>query len=200
MYIGRIITKGKNLETVDFVDITQQLDITDKTIPTLIIGKQNAEKIYGKENVHVLDKKIEDNVYWTFGKLERRNDFERDLLSFNKMLVKKLFKSVKYEYFNVYTSCYSDIKALLTKIDRNKGNVCYVSDRDLYLLIENSVYGISFMDLNYIGVDKEKVINRIKCNRSNKIITNDYFISKNMKKYLNNTKFMVPYIYFLSKN
>lgn len=200
MYIGRIITKAKNLETVDFVDITQQLDITDKTTPTLIIGKQNAEKIYGKENVHVLDKKIEDNVYWTFGKLERRNDFERDLLSFNKMLVKKLFKSVQYEYFNVYTSGYSDIKALLTKIDRNKGNVCYVSDRDLYLLIENSVYGISFRDLNYIGVDKEKVINRIKRNRSNKIITNDYFISKNMKKYINNATFMVPYIYFLLKN
>ena len=200
MYIGRIITKAKNLETVDFVDITQQLDITDKTTPTLIIGKQNAEKIYGKENVHVLDKKIEDNVYWTFGKLERRNDFERDLLSFNKILVKKLFKSVQYEYFNVYTSGYSDIKALLTKIDRNKGNVCYVSDRDLYLLIENSVYGISFRDLNYIGVDKEKVINRIKRNRSNKIITNDYFISKNMKKYINNATFMVPYIYFLSKN
>ena len=110
MYIGRIITKGKNLETVDFVDITQQLNITDKTVPTLIIGKQNAEKIYGKENVHVLDKKIEDNVYWTFGKLERRNDFERDLLAFNKMLIKKLFKNVNYEYFNVYTSDYNEEK------------------------------------------------------------------------------------------
>ena len=116
------------------------------------------------------------------------------------MLVKKLFKNVQYEYFNVYTSGYSDIKVLLTKIDRNKGNVCYVSDRDLYLLIENTVYGVSFSDLEYIGVDKDKVINRIKRNMNNKIITNDYFISKNMKKYLNNTKFMVPYIYFLSKN
>ena len=200
MYIGRIITKGKNLETVDFVDITQQLNITDKTVPTLIIGKQNAEKIYGKENVHVLDKKIEDNVYWTFGKLERRNDFERDLLAFNKMLIKKLFKNVNYEYFNVYTSDYNDVKSLLTKIDKNKGNVCYVSDKDLYLLIGNTVYGISFRDLEYIGVNKDKVINRIKRNRSNKIITNDYFISKNMKKYLNNTRFMVPYMYFLSKN
>ena len=200
MYIGRIITKCKNLETVDFVDITQQLDVTDRTVPTLIIGKQNAEKICGKENVHVLDKKIWDNVYWTFGKLERRNDFERDLLSFNKMLVKKLFKNIQYYYFNVYTSSYSDIKSLLTKIDKKKCNVCYVSDRDLYLLIENTVYGVSFRDLEYIGVNKDKVINRIKRNRNNKIITNDHFISKNMKKYLNNTKFMVPYIYFLSKN
>jgi len=200
MYIGRIITKGKNLETLDFVDITQQLDMTDKTIPTLIIGKQNAEKIYGKENVHVLDKKIEDNVYWTFGKLERRNDFERDLLSFNKILSKKLFNSVKYEYFNVYTSGYSDIKTLLTKIDRNKGNVCYVSDRDLYLLIDNVVYGISFRDLEYIGIDKDKVINRIKRNRNTRMVTNDYFISRNMKKYLNSTRFIIPYIYFLSKN
>jgi hypothetical protein len=200
MYIGRIITKGKNLETVDFVDITQQLNITDKTVPTLIIGKQNAEKICGKENVHVLDKKIEDNVYWTFGKLERRNDFERDLLAFNKMLIKKLFKNINYEYFNVYTTDYNDVKSLLTKIDKNKGNVCYVSDKDLYLLIGNTVYGISFRDLEYIGVNKDKVINRIKRNRGNKIITNDYFISKNMKKYLNNTRFMVPYIYFLTKN
>ena len=93
MYIGRIITKGKNLETLDFVEVTTKFEKGDNSIPTLIIGKENAEKIYGKENIHVLDKKIEDNVYWTFGKLERRNDFERDLQSFNKLLLDNLLGS-----------------------------------------------------------------------------------------------------------
>lgn len=201
MYIGRIVTKSNNVETLDFVDITPNVESITPDIPTLIIGKQVAEKIYGKDNVHVLDKKIKDNVYWTFGRLERRNDFERDLSNFNKMLYKKVLGNIQYEYVNVFNSDYSDIKNLLIRIDKLNGNVFYVTDEHLYAFIDGVVYGISFNDTDYLGIDKEKLINRIKkYNKNNKIITNNYFISKNMRKYMDNSKIMVPYLYFLSKN
>lgn len=200
MYIGRIITKGKNLETLDFVEVTTKFEKGDNSIPTLIIGKENAEKIYGKENIHVLDKKIEDNVYWTFGKLERRNDFERDLQSFNKLLLDNLLRGVKYEYFNVFTCGYNDTKLLLHKIDTLKNNIFYVTDRHLYMLLNKTVVGVSFDELEYVGISRDKVIERIKSNKNNKIINNDYFISKNMRKYFNNNRIIIPYVYFLSKN
>ena len=58
MNIGRIITKNKNIDTLDFVDVTEHIGNIDNFIPTLIVGKKNAEEIYGKDNVKVLDKKI----------------------------------------------------------------------------------------------------------------------------------------------
>ena len=74
MYIGRIITKNKNINTLDFVDVTKNVGSIDNFTPTLIIGKKKAEEIYGKENIKVLDKKITNNVSWTFDKVERRNE------------------------------------------------------------------------------------------------------------------------------
>ena len=64
MYLGRIITKSKNVDTIDFVDITNDKSFAkDCTIPTLVIGKKNAQELVGKENIHFLDKKISDNLY-----------------------------------------------------------------------------------------------------------------------------------------
>ena len=201
MYIGRIVTKSNNVETLDFVEITQNIDTTAQDLPTLIIGKKIAEKIYGKENIHVLDKHITGNIYWTFAKLERRNDFERDLADFNKYLMKKMLSNVIYEYVDVFNVTYSKMKNLLNKIDTTKTGVFYVTEKHVYMLLDNVVYGIALNDLDYIGISSEKVVNRIKkYNKSNKIITNNYFISKNMRKYMDNNKIIVPYIYFLMKN
>lgn len=200
MYIGKIITKSKNLDTIDFVEITSKYEMSDNTLPTLIIGKENAEKIYGKEKIHVLDKKIEENVYWTFSKLERRNDYEKDLHSFNMKLINNLLNKVQYSYFNIFTCKYEDVKNVIIKIDTLNTNVFYITNEHLYMLLNNDVIGISFEELKYIGIPKEKILSRIKKNKYNKIINNDYFISKNMHRYLNNNKIIVPYVYFLTKN
>lgn len=198
MYIGRIVTKSKNIETIDFVDITQNFNKENNSIPTLIIGKKNAEEIYGKENIHVLDKKITDNVYWTFGKLERRNEHESDLSSFNKLLVKKLVNDIQYEYIDIFNVKYSNIKKILYNIT-NSENYFYVTENHIYGLIGNIVYGISFNELEYVDIHREKILELIKKNWKNKIITNNYFISKNLRKYIGDNKIVIPYLYFLTK-
>ena len=76
-YIGRIITKNK-LESSTLFDITSSLKKVNDDIPTLIIGWNNAKTIYG-DNLDILDKKISKNLYWTFSKREKRNDYENDI-------------------------------------------------------------------------------------------------------------------------
>ena len=68
------------------------------------------------------------------------------------------------------------------------------------MLLNKTVVGVSFDELEYVGISRDKVIERIKSNKNNKIINNDYFISKNMRKYLNNDRIIIPYVYFLAKN
>ena len=76
-YLGRVITNGRKINTIDFVDKTSKYDSIDTSIPTLIIGKALAEKIYGKDKIHILTKKIEDNVFWTYSKTEKRQKYEK---------------------------------------------------------------------------------------------------------------------------
>lgn len=199
MNIGRIITKNKNIDTLDFVDVTSDISSIDNFIPTLIIGKKQAEEIYGKDKVKVLDKKITSNVSWTFDKTERRNEYERDLKLFNDSLIKTVRKNVKYEFFNIYIEPLSRIKKLILFIKSNKTKYIYIFNGLIYLYYNNVVYGISLNDIEYLGVKKNKIINLLKSNPFNIIIEDNNFLSKKMKQIIKEDKTLIPYFYFLSK-
>lgn len=198
MYLGRIITKSKNVETIEFVDVTNDKSLAKNcTIPTLVIGKKNIQDIAGKENVHFLNKKVSDNLYWTFAKTEQRNEYEKDLKEFNNMLLKRLVSNIQYKYLNIFTESLSTIKRFITFMNNHTPKVVYISYTMIYVYCKNTVYGISLTDLAYIGIKRDKIFRRIKQNEYNVIITNDYFLTKDVKRYIKGSKILVPYIFFL---
>ena len=198
MYLGRIITKSKTVETVDFVDITSDKTLAiDCSIPTLVIGKKNIQDIVGVDNVHFLDKHINTNLSWTFAKTEQRNEYEKDLKNFNKKIINKLINDIEYKFFNIFTLPFSVIKAFIKFMYGNKQKVIYQTNNMLYIYCENIVYGISLTDLNYIGIKKDKMMSKIKSNQCNKVLNNDYFLTKSLKKFTNKNKMIVPYVFFL---
>ena len=101
MIIGRIITNDKRLKTLEFVEKTDKVSIHNDRIPTLIVGKSVAEGLYGKDNIKVFNKQIDQYTYWTFSKSERRIDYEKDLENFNKLLIDRLRKSIKYPNLDI---------------------------------------------------------------------------------------------------
>ena len=198
MYLGRIITKSKNVETIDFVDVTYDKSLVENcTIPTLTIGKKNAIELVGKENVHFLDKKIRDNLYWTFAKTEQRNEYEHDLKKFNDMVLKKIVSGIEYKNLNIFIEPISKIKKFIHFMNGSAKKVIYSSYSMLYVYCKNTVYGISLSDLEYIGVTRKKIYSKLYKNKNNIIITNDYFLTKEIKKCINGNKILVPYVYFL---
>lgn len=200
MFLGRIVTKNtRTIDTLDYVDVTTKSDVIDNTIPTLIIGKKYAESIFGADKVKVLNKTIDKNITWTFAKTERRNEFERDLKKYNDNLFKLLSKSIKYTYFNIFIENFSRIKAFISFLNSDKLKVIYKDNKHLYIYCSNCVIGFSLTDTEYIGIDSEKIINRIKSNPNNILIENDNFLSKKTKIFLKNYKYITPYLYFLSK-
>lgn len=199
MYIGRIISKNKNIDTLDFVDVTENIGSIDNFIPTLIIGKKKAEDIYGKENIKVLDKKITDNVSWTFDKVEHRNEYERDLKAFNDSLIKTIKKNIKYEFFNIYIEPISRIKKLISFIKSPKIKYIYIFNNHIYMYYNNIVYGISLSDIEYLGINKNRILKLLNSNSSNIIVENHDFLSKKMKQTIKDDKILVPYLYFLTK-
>lgn len=199
MYIGRIISNKENIDTLDFVDVTKNIGSIDNFIPTLIIGKKKAEEIYGKENIKVLDKKITDNVSWTFDKVERRNEYERDLKAFNDSLIKTIKKNIKYEFFNIYIEPISRIKKLIAFIKSPKIKYIYIFNDHIYMYYKNIVYGISLSDIQYLGINKNRILRLLNSNSSNIIVENNDFLTKKMRQIIKEDKILIPYLYFLSK-
>lgn len=204
MFIGRIITKSKNVDTIDFVDVTSdKSSVNGKdgcSIPTLVIGKKNIIDLVGEDNVHYLDKKVANNLYWTFAKTEQRNEYERDLESFNKLLLDKLLHGVEYRYVNIFQRSLSELKKFITFMYSPLDKAVYVNRDMLYIYCKKVVYGVSLTDLNYVGITTEKVLKKIYKQRHNRVIYNDYFLKKSLRKQLNMSKILVPYLFFLQNS
>ena len=199
-YLGRIICKDNGNEKFPFIEIINTFNNENSiTIPTLIIGKKNAEKLFGKENIHVLDKKIRENLYWTFDLYERRNDYERDLNTFRKKVIQTLIKSVKYYYFNLFTCSYTQVKKMISKLKDKEQKIAYINNEHIYLMADQNIYGISLKEIEYIGINREKFLKWLTANSKIKILYSDKFIDWKVKKQLNGNKYIVPYVYFLLK-
>lgn len=198
MCIAKIYCNNKNFETLDLIDVLPFSEyIEDTTTPTLLIGKNNSEETIGKEKIKVLNKEINKNLFWTYSKVEKRSEFEKDVLGFYQNIFKTILKTVTYRNIDLYNTTYQEIKQVLNMLYNGEDLYTYITDKHLYIYDGNEVVGISLDEAEFIGVNKEKIKDKLKKNKNNKLIFNDFFIKNNVKKYLNDNKFVIPYLYSL---
>jgi hypothetical protein len=76
MKIANIVTSNK-------IDISEQFNIVESMdniihgLPTLIVGFDTVNNLY--PDFDILEIKVEDNIYWTFKKNEKRDKYDEDL-------------------------------------------------------------------------------------------------------------------------
>ena len=198
-YLGRIITNSKTVDTLDYVEKTNSVAKIDYETPTLIVGKDLAISIFGKENIKVRNKEIKKGIFWTYTKLEKRSEYEKDILKFNKLILSKINETVNYVFFDIINAPYSRIKKFLNFIDSKELKTIFISHGVIYIYYNKNVFGISLDNLEYIGINREKIINRLKANPLNFIIFNQKFLSETSKRIINGNRILVPYLYFLEK-
>jgi hypothetical protein len=195
MFLGRIVTKSKIEGIPFFIEITESPG--DFTIPTLIIGKKRAIDLFGVENIHVLDKKIQENVYWTFAKNERRVDYEEELKKFVNSIENKVNHSVNYYFINIFTEKLSFLKKFIKYIYNNERKSVYVTSKHIYIYGGKNVIGLSRGDFEYVGIDSDKVIKKIESNPSNIVFTDDE-IDENIVKFAKSSNIIIPYIHYIT--
>lgn len=197
MALGRIITKSSHIKTFGFVNVTNRVEI-DSEQPTLIIGKALAKSICG-DKVRVLNRQIDDNLFWTFGEMENRNIYESSIQEFNDMMKKRIETSVKYRYFDLLTATFRQSVNFVKYLYGKEPKYFYISNDNIYMYSKNTIVGFSLNDIDYLGISKQKVIKRIKNNIANVVVENDNFMSYFEKKYFTNSKLLYPYLYFLKQ-
>ena len=198
MFLGRIITRQKNLDVLDFVDVTDKPVEGDSTTPTIVVGKSLAESVYGRENVHIIDRRIADNVYWTYSKTEKRSEFEAGMARFESHILKSLRRSVRYGFFSIFRSTYTERKQVVRALCHGKtGRAVYVTGNSLYIYSGgDSVMGISLDELSYVGINRDKVVGRLRSNRNNRLLFSDAFLSYRMKDWSDRDPVITVYLYY----
>lgn len=196
MCIGRIYTDNAKFKAIKFVNVHNDEYVENKNIPTLIIGKKKAENIFGKDKIKVLDKQISENLYWTYGKMEKRNEYERDLENFYKLIFKNISKRADYLFISVYNISFKQAKFLINFLDKRINKNFFILKNHIYFQCQNKILGLSIEEIKYIGVSYNKLINRITKNPFNKIFYDDNFVTQKVKSYTKDNKIFVPLLYF----
>ena len=197
MYYGRLITGGKKVKVPWFILAEEKY--TPSECPTAVLGKKFAEETFGKDRVFVLDREIEGegDVIWIYGKTENRSKHNEELETFFNSCFMNKMRDVGYNFINIFTEPYSYFKKVIKFIDSDKKKSVYVTDRHVYVYAgKSNVAGLSLYDCKYAGISPKKVVARITENPSNTVFTDDSFLSKEDKKFLNGNKILVPVLHF----
>ena len=193
-YIANIYTKSK-FEAEDFFNIVDDKSKFIDGIPTLVIGWDSVNSLY--ENVNILNKKVDDNVYWTFGKRERRNVMEIDIQKFKKRAMSIVSNSVKYSFFNILTETSENKKKFYEFLKSSSKKAIFQSNGMLYIYNKdkNTVVSISIRDVEYVNGDVKKLFSVLYGNKNVKIISDSDLASTNAKFFFKDNVYLIPYIF-----
>ena len=199
MYIANVITNGSATGVTEMAERISNFENADMSKPTLIIGKKNAESIFGKENIKVLNRNIKDNIVWTYAKNERRDDYLEGIKNFNSFVFDALKQKVKYKYFDVFHTNYSTVRDFILYMGNKQRKVAYLKKEHIYFYTKNSVYGLDLRECEYLGIKKEKIVNIIKNAKNISFVSDLKENSLELDEYLSSNAYLIPYIYYLKK-
>ena len=139
--LGYIVSKRQIRGLRGFVECVDDVSKADSTKPMLLVGIDVA-KAYSKD-FSMVEKRLADNVFWTYGKTEKRVEYEKDIDKFYKFIIDDILDNIKYYYINILNLKYSKIKELYNILFNDEKKYIYLSNGMLYILFkENGILGI----------------------------------------------------------
>ena len=197
---GYIVSETKyNGLPNDIIKVVENESECTLDVPKLIIGLSKAKEYAQSKGFEfdILDHMFPDGNMWTFKKTEKREIYEENIIEFKNYIIKSISKNINYYYINIYNLKYKDIKRLYNILFNNKfnRNINYIFiDKEMmyYCLENNNVIGISLGLIKYMGIDREKVISKIKSGKNNSIVFSSNKKLWQLKDWFNGMEYIIP--------
>lgn len=207
LLFGYIISDIKYRDlSEDIVKVVKDESECTLNVPKLIVGLDKAKQYAISHNFEfdILNRLYPNGDMWTFKKNEKREYYEEDILAFQEYIKNTISKNIIYYYINIFNLSITSIKKLYNIVINNKYNrdINYILiDNNMlyYPLNNNKVIGISLQQLRYVGIDKDKIINRIKQNKSNYIYYSSNKKLWEYKNWFNGIEYVIPSILTTNK-
>ena len=195
MYIGNIVSN--NLNTYDkFFNVVSSIDDVIPELPTLIVGWDIVKTI--DPDTDFIDRKLSDNIFWTFKKTEKRDLFNNDLYDFTEHCSKLLIKDIEYIFIDLIQLTDLEIKNIFKTIKNNKSIGFKYRDM-IYIYSLNKIYGLDLSLVQYLGYDKVEKINKIKSICVDFLTNEEILIEyKDITEMLGEQVKYIPFLYSLS--
>ena len=168
--LGYIVSKTHIRGLKGFVGLVDDVSKADPSKPMLLVGLDVA-KAYD-ENFSMVEKKIADNVFWTYGKTEKRTEYEKDIEKFYKVIIDNILNKINYYYINILNLKYNKIKKLYNILFDNNKKYIFINNGMLYILFkENNILGISLKVARYCRINVRKRLGMLEREKNNVICT-----------------------------
>lgn len=192
MKIGNIVSNN-NLNVSEDFNVVKSMDDIIQDLPTLIIGWDYVNKNY--PDFDITNKKLKSKLYWTFKKTERRDQHEEDIQTFITKTYQNLVEGIAYVFIDPIQFDTKKLIKVIRKLKNSHKNISFVYGDMIYIYCEKIVFGIDLKLLSYIGLDVEKIKNKIKF--SSEVFLDNNTILIEYKKYIDALENQVRYIPFL---
>lgn len=192
--IAYIVTKNKiNLEVPEIIGVVDDISQADSDYPILIIGLEEGRRLI--ENFSIIEHKVNDRLYWTFAKNEKRNEYEKDVRDFCKNAVYSLIHSLDYRYIPITDSEGSELYDILEEC---QGEITVYEERGMvYVCCGRKVYGFSEDMAEYSSFGKDKLVSVLSSDNK-RFFDNDDFMSQTMRNALRDKTYVKSYIASIS--
>ena len=197
---GYIVSETKyNGLPNDIIKVVENESECTLDVPKLIIGLSKAKEYAQSKGFEfdILEHMFPDGNMWTFKKTEKREIYEENIIEFKNYIIKSISRNINYYYINIYNLKYKDIKRLYNILFNNKfnRNINYIFiDKEMmyYCLENNNVIGISLGLIKYMGIDREKIISKIKSGKNNSIVFSSNKKLWQLKDWFNGMEYIIP--------
>ena len=193
-YIANIITKGK-FKNNGLFHVVNDIKNIDETIPSLIIGWEFTKELF--PNVSIIDWKINDNFYWTFGKREKRDKQELDISKFTKLCINRLIKKIEYKYSNVLIETKDEKEELFKSITSSNPKTVFLDGNMMYFYEEGAkcVNGLLLSDIEYEGRNRNAILAKLHSSNGTFLNGIESGITFEIRDALKDNKYIIPYMY-----
>ena len=198
MRIANIVCE-RDIKIDNKFNLINSIDAIIPGLPTLIVGINNA-KSYTKD-ISYLDRRIDDNTFWTFSRLEKRDLFEEDLFYFIQFAYNKLLEHAKFKFIDLILSDSEKINLVFYDIKSSENVITFHYQNMVYTYVNDTIYGFDLRQVEYIGKSIDKFMTKIK--DISHVFLQDEKILIEYKKELsvfNEEIKYIPFIYSLRNN
>jgi len=193
MKIANIVTSNK-AEVTDDINVVKDIkDIIDG-IPTLVTSYDWVSKNY--DDYDIYDKKLSDNLYWTFARTERRDIFATDVEEFITLANKRLIKDITYIFIDLVQFRPRKVRKIIKKIISIDKKIAFKHKDMIYIYGDKFIFGVDLDLIKYMGLDVNRIESKIKDKCDVFLEDDEIFIEykDNMERLDHMVKY-IPYLY-----
>ena len=193
-YIANILT-DEPFSEAELYNVVQDRDSLVPDIPTLIVGWEKTKELY--PDASIIEWKVDENVYWTYGKYERRDKYEANVNKFQDLAFKKYVDSVNYVFYDVILEGEDRFMKFIELLLSNVQKTVYVTGDMMYIYIDytRKVVGVSLRDCDYIDETyKKRIFSAMYNNPSVILLKNNDAISKEVRFKTRGRAYILPYL------